>query len=115
MKTDSFSISDTDLDVALDRLEPPAPSETLRRRVETMAPESRRSPEIRRYATAAVLVLAIGAAGLLRLETPPQTAVAEAPPAQLVSEIEAEDLPLVDGLGPPERRETLSVAGLPLE
>ena len=115
MKTDSFSISDTDLDAALDRLEPPAPSEMLRRRVETMAPVVRRSPAGLRYAAAAALVLAIGAAGLLRLEAPTETAVAEAPPTHLVGEIEAEDLPLVDGPGPQERPETLSVAGLPLE
>ncbi len=115
MKTDSFSISDTDLDAALDSLEPPTPSDTLRRRVGAMAPAPKSSPAAWRYAAAAALVFAVGVAGLLRLEAPSETSIAEAPPTDAVGEIFAQELPLVDGFGAPERRETLSVAGLPLE
>ena len=115
MSTNSKGLSDAQLDAALDRLAAPPPSDTLVRRVRTMAPVAPRTPWSTRYAAAAALVLVVGAAALLHLVAGPLPAAVHIA-SDPADEIMAPDIALVDSpAAAPAQQEPFSVAGMPLE
>ena len=122
--TESKSLSDAQLDAALDILRAPPPSERLDTRVKEFAPAAWRVPaqsvRVRRWSIAASLLLAAGLGAMLHVVvaertspvSPAQaTAEASTPPSE---EIRPPEIALVD---PPVRpqAETISFAILPLD
>ena len=108
-------MTDAELDRALNLLDAPAPSDTLKHRVNLMAPQPAISRTGRRAAAVAALVIALGAAALVRPSSTPTTPViVNADPA---GEIPVPALQAAQG----EQRagitptEPFSVAILPLE
>jgi hypothetical protein len=117
MSNESLDMNDAQLDAALDRLQPPMPSETLVARVQAMAPTPQRAMFTPRRAAAAALVVALGAATLLQMTDPQQNAPASQPVAAIADpagEIPVSDLALADETTTLPT-EPFSVAGMPLE
>jgi len=117
MSNESLQMNDTQLDAALDRLHPPVPSETLVARVHAMAPKPERAVFTPRRATAAALVLALGAATLLQMTEIRQTAPASPPVAAIADpagETPVSGLALSDDTNALPT-EPFSIAGMPLE
>ena len=135
--TETGTLTDTQLDAALDLLRPPAPSAGLEDRVDAFAPLPFRAPAFRqrrlRMAIAASLLLAAGAGALLHIaftETTPMTAATAGPPAsRMATAVSPADAPagtaLPDEIRPPEIAlvdvpagrpavEPISIADLPL-
>ena len=117
MSNESLEMNDVQFDAALDRLQPPVPSETLVARVHAMAPKPERAIYTPRRAAAAALVMALGAATLLQMTDTRQTAPAALPVAAIADpagEIPVSDLALADETTALPT-EPFSVAGMPLE
>ena len=122
--TESKSLSDAQLDAALELLRAPPPSERLEARVKEFAPAAWRTPvpsvHVRRWSIAAALLLAAGTGAMLHVVlvdraaplSPAQaTAEATTPPSE---EIRPPEIALVDQPVRPQA-ETISVAILPLD
>lgn len=120
MSEQDHRLNDLQLDAALDRLQPPVPSDTLVRRVRDMAPVPQKIFMTPRRAAAAALVMALGAATMMHLansgNVAPATTLTPLPIAAVADpagEIPVSDLALGGGGAAPV--ETFSVAGMPLE
>ncbi len=122
--TESKSLSDAQLDAALELLRAPPPSDRLEARVKEFAPAAWSTPvqsvRLRRWSIAAALLLAAGTGAMLHVvlvdraapsSAAQATAEATMPPSE---EIRPPEIALVD---PPVRpqAETISVAILPLD
>lgn len=121
MSTQDQQMNDRQLDAALDALQPPVPSDTLIRRVHNMAPAAQKVFVTPRRASAAALVMALGAATLMHMASsgsvgPVTAKPAPAPIAAIADpagEIPVSDLELGgDSTAPAE---SFSIAGMPLE
>lgn len=120
MSKQDHRLNDRQLDAALDRLQPPVPSDTLVRRVHSMAPAPQKTIMTPRRAAAAALVMALGAATMMHMANSgnvastktlsPLPVAAIADPA---GEIPVPELALGGSGAAPV--ETFSIAGMPLE